>query len=213
MQALLLFVGLYRAPYALDQTTKSLLNANPTIQWDTILVTDQVPYCEHADMTLLIVNTSSFLKRLSYAYEHIELRKYDLTVVLRPDVTFTRALHVVPLCTQEKTTYIISGSFTRPYIFHNRDWDFGYVACDATLFRFVAMNNVTKGHIPPLPKGFRGCWGDTCANKWRYPYMENVIARHMDNGVTLRNLDTSRTFLALHRGKTCGSYNRRGPGP
>ena len=203
MKALFLVVGLYRAPYAWEQTRNLIIKGNSLIHWKTYLVIDKNPYCNHYKYNFVLTNASSFLDRLRQAYNLINWSNYKFSVITRPDVALSGPINVNKICIAEKTTYIISGSFTRRYIFHDRDWDFGYIACNVKLFSVVTINNLTQTHLPPLPPDFRGCWGNTCTKNWRYPYMENVILRHNETGVTLRNLDSSRTFFHLKRNNVC----------
>ena len=204
MKVLLLIVGLYRAPYAWEASRQILYKANPSLQWDTVLVTNRQPYCNHSDTRIILVNATSFLSRLHKAYALLDWSIYEQSIVLRPDVKLTNPIYLNRVCNVQRTTYIISGDFTRKYIFHNRDWDFGYVVCNTSLFYYFTLNNITYSAIPKLPKGFHGCWGSTCRGQWRYPYMENVISRHLEVGVALRNLDNYNIFLSLRRGKKAG---------
>jgi hypothetical protein len=204
MKCLLLLVGIYRAPYAWIRS-KNLLDKHTECEWDTIMVTDKAPYCKQALNQVILVNASSFLNRLKRAYDMIDWSPYTLSVITRPDVALTRSVNVKRLCEIKNTTYVISGDFTRHYIFHNRDWDFGYVACNFHLFKYVTLNNLTHTRLPSLPRDFHGCWGNCVPSDWRYPYMENVLHRHLENGATLRNLDSYHTFLSLKRGFHCSS--------
>ena len=113
MRALLLVVGLYRAPHAWRASLGALQRANPSLRWETLLVTDQPPYCEHGGGRVVLVNASSFLERLRAAYALVDWSTYKQAVVLRPDVALTRAIDVLRLCAAERTTYIISGALAR----------------------------------------------------------------------------------------------------
>ena len=201
----MLVVGLYRAPYAWEQSRTLVKKGNTHLSWDTILVTNRFPYCNHPRTRFVIVNATTWIQRLHIAYTYVDWERYGICVVIRPDVLLTKPIDVERLCLAEKTTYIISGNFVRRY---NRDWDFGLVACDKDLLRSISTNNLTKSstslsEIPSLPSDFHGCWGKECERNWRYPYMENVIQRHSERGVSLRNLDSRSTFLSLKRGNSC----------
>lgn len=184
--------------------------ANINAIFDTHLFIDRIPQCNHSFVRLHRLNASSFLERLHLAYLSIDWTQYDVAVVLRPDTVLTKPPQLRRMCNVERTTYVLSGNFKRRYIFHDRDWDFGYVVCDTHLFRAVTVNNRTKtARIPALPRSFRGCWDRTCTGKWRYPYMENVIRRHNEHNVSIRNADEHNVFLALTRGKPTECHQRR----
>lgn len=146
-------------------------------QWETTLVIDRQPYCHHEAIRVVIVNATSHLHRLRIAYEIVDWSHYRYALMTRPDVSLTRLPRISKMCANMNTTYIISGDVERRYIFHNRDWDFGYLACDLSLFHSLTINNLTNITTPALPREFTGCWKDTCKRHWRYPYMENVIQR------------------------------------
>lgn len=199
MRALLLVVGLYRVPYAWEASRALLFKHNQEFQWETLLVIDRTPFCRHNHTQVQIVNATSFLNRLKHAYALVNWSKYDRAVVIRPDVLLQRPIIVQKHCNSQATTYVISGNIHRYYIFHVRDWDFGYLVCNKGLFYYVTVNNLTTSELPKLPDGFRGCWGSSCKHEWRYPYMENVIRRHNEVGAQLRNLDAEGIFLHLQR--------------
>lgn len=203
MRALLAIVGLYRAPYAWILSRKLLQKANVDIIFETHLFINRVPTCGESFAFLHQLNASSFLERLHLAYLRINWNRFGMAIVLRPDTMLTKAPALRDMCASERTTYILSGNFQRRYIFHDRDWDFGYIVCDTDLFSVLTINNTTMPtFIPMLPHGFRGCWGHTCERGWRYPYMENVILRHNERGVSLRNADARKVFLRLIRGQS-----------
>ena len=172
MKALLLIVGLYRAPYAWEVSRSKLIRTNTSVHWDTILVIDRKPYCKHENIRVIIVKTSTFLLRLNLAYKLVDWSHYEHAVVSRPDVMLTRAIDIGKICADMRTNYIISGDSVRNYIFHNRDWDFGYVVCDSQLFHSFTINNLTKATVPQISLDFQGCWNHTCKNNWRYPYIK-----------------------------------------
>lgn len=170
---------------------------------DTVIVTNRQPYCNHSNVRVIVVTSHSFLDRLSQAYALVNWASYKQLIVIRPDVILTKSITINQICNIQKTTYVISGSNIRYYIFHNRDWDLGYVVCNPSLFYYVTINNRTPTTLPTLPSDFHGCWGQTTCR--RYEYMENVIWRHLEAGVVLRNLDNYNIFLTIRRDKKCSS--------
>jgi hypothetical protein len=108
-------------------------------------------------------------------------------IVLRPDVELTAPIDVPQTCKRHPGFNIISGDFERDFVFHNRDVDFGYLACSAATAELrwnpsqlerdgvhergsgPTNEDATCCRSPPsLPTGFTGSWnacgGDSVCN-------------------------------------------------
>jgi len=137
-----------------------------------------------------------------------------ITVLLRSDVYFTTtSVDFRAICKSQPGYHFISGSWERPCFWHQRDLDFGAVACSPRVLEldFVDLERCEqhwpgcangKDQPPPLPKGFSGSWNDHCGNdalRACSSYECDQILTFLSRGEFLGNLDAQEIFLTIHR--------------
>jgi len=145
------------------------------------------------------------------------------TMILRADAWFTtNHVDVVAICEMQPGYNIISGSKVRPCFVHNRDWDFGAVACNPHALRLYFNPTETCGsgwpgcvngtdEPPPLPEGFSGPWHNDgvvppgCVRKSGNRACDldtcNQVATFMKHNELFGTLDAHGIFLKLLRGR------------
>lgn len=146
-------------------------------------------------------------------------RAYQHLIVLRPDVALTKPLALAETCAHSPGLNIISGSFTRPYVFHNRDWDFGYLACGAAaaraawgesddgaaeLLRDSPEANACCHTPPPLSPDFKGSWtacalDARCSDQCSFGWACLLTKRAKRAGLRFGTLDQHGVFARMLR--------------
>jgi len=137
-----------------------------------------------------------------------------VTIILRADAVFT-ADYVDPAaaCKWQPGYNYISGSTERPCFWHQRDWDFGGVACNPQVLRLAFARPETCDRVwpgcfngtdepPPLPKGFSGSWRTPCNGKSIRACGTlacNSVVSFMKHDAVLGTLDAHGIFLELRR--------------
>jgi hypothetical protein len=137
-----------------------------------------------------------------------------VTIILRADAVFTTDyVDPVATCKLQPGYNYISGSFERPCFWHQRDWDFGGVACDARVLKLAFARPETCDRVwpgcfngtdepPPLPKGFSGSWRTPCNGKSIRACGTlacNSVISFMKHDAFLGTLDAHGIFLDLLR--------------
>mmetsp|Transcript_30296 Transcript_30296/g.79343 ORF Transcript_30296/g.79343 Transcript_30296/m.79343 type:complete len:358 (-) Transcript_30296:15-1088(-) len=137
-----------------------------------------------------------------------------VTVLLRSDVYFTTAhVDVRAICKSQPGYLFISGWWERPCFWHQRDLDFGAVACSprALELDFAAPERCEQrwpgcangaDEPPPLPAGFSGSWSDHCgaeALRACGTHECDQVLTFSSRGELLGNLDAREVFLKIRR--------------
>ena len=77
--------------------------------------------------------------------EHGIVQDYAHIIAVRPDAALTAPLRLAVVCRSHPGLSILSGSFQRPMDFHDRDIDFGVLACSP-----AALNLWVAPYIVPV---------------------------------------------------------------
>ena len=56
-------------------------------------------------------------------------QRFRFVIALRPDAALTEPVDIRAVCRRRPGTNVISGAIQRLSYFHDRDWDWGYLAC------------------------------------------------------------------------------------
>jgi len=137
-----------------------------------------------------------------------------VSIVLRADAVFTTD-YVDPfaMCKLQPGYNFISGSTERPCFWHQRDWDFGGVACNPQVLKLAYARPETCDSVwpgcfngtdepPPLPKGFSGSWRTPCNGKSIRACGTrscNSVVSFLKHDAFLGTLDAHGIFLELRR--------------
>ncbi len=209
MRVLVAVVGLWRAPWALERSLQRLRACNADAPLDVHVFTENATASDVRRIvpraTLHAHRWRGFLPRLQHAYALLDWTRWPHALVLRPDVELTRCFPIHKTCSTLGGVRVISGNILRRYIFHNRDWDFGYLVCRPDFFvHWVHANATLQPSAPRLPPDFTGCWNRTCGRPWRYGYMEAVLRAHETHRVPVGTLDRLGVLAVLRRGGVRG---------
>lgn len=144
--------------------------------------------------------------------------QFTHVLAIRTDGFFTapRSFDIAAACLASPGFNIISGSWTRPCFVHDRDMDFGFLACEPSLFKLYFSDGPTckrkwpgclgkRSQPPRLPSDFtgswtRGCGAGTSRNDACSTDMCDAVMRFNLQGARLGTLD-KRTFVGLQRMK------------
>lgn len=139
---------------------------------------------------------------------------FDMVLGIRPDMVLVNAtdgkhsaknspvLDLQDVCSTHPGLNVISGDFTRPWVFHDRDWDWGQLLCDGSKFKQVSevlVNHMgtcqdkqcPNGKPPAVPSDFKATKEMECNTyicKWvadmkdlnmRFGTLDDVVFGHI----------------------------------